>query len=420
MSSQEKGGGAAGQDVAPEGKDAGSATTRRCGFPSCSAVAREVTKKCTACGAMWYCSRDHQRSHWKTHKVKCRGGNVAEAAPGEERHVCGGAGTEAPEGKDVVSLLLPTMLSLKTLSRSCRRKRARQREGVTYACPRCAPAPVIRSVLAPEMVIFLVGAARQREEVPAALQAVYGAEAAREVITDYVGRGLDMARVESIAEMAGCGTFVRALTASSEGHLVSGSDDKTIKLWDTQGERVRTLEGHGRYVHALTVWKGHIVSTGNDRAIKVWDEQGTCVRSLLGGRRGVHALTVWRDNLVSGSTDGSIKLWGEQSDTCTGVLKGHTHGVFALTVWESHLVSGSMNGTIKLWDAEGMCLRTIEAHGLGSVLALAVWEGYLVSGSYDKTIRFWDTEGTCVRSIEAHDGGVYVKIKRERRWRSID
>ena len=90
------------------------------------------------------------------------------------------------------------------------------------------------------------------------------------------------------------------------------------------------------------------------------------------------------------------------------------------TVWESHLVSGSMNGTIKLWDAEGMCLRTIEAHGLGSVLALAVWEGYLVSGSYDKTIRFWDTEGTCVRSIEAHDGGVYVKIKRERRWRSID
>ena len=52
--------------VVPEGKDAGDAM--RCGVPSCS---EEATKKCTACKAVWYCSREHQRAHWKTHKVDC-------------------------------------------------------------------------------------------------------------------------------------------------------------------------------------------------------------------------------------------------------------------------------------------------------------------------------------------------------------
>ena len=95
-------GGAAGRETAPEtapeGKDAAMAAPRRCGFPSCSAAAGEATKKCTACGAMWYCSRDHQRGHWKAHKVECRGGKATGASVGDG--AAGGAGAAAPERKD--------------------------------------------------------------------------------------------------------------------------------------------------------------------------------------------------------------------------------------------------------------------------------------------------------------------------------
>lgn len=56
--------------------------TRRCGLPSCAAAA---TKTCTGCRSTWYCSQEHQRSHWKTHKIECRRGGVkgkaAEALP---------------------------------------------------------------------------------------------------------------------------------------------------------------------------------------------------------------------------------------------------------------------------------------------------------------------------------------------------
>ena len=50
-------------------------TTRvqTCGLPSCSATA---TSKCSSCGAVWYCSRVHQRSHWREHKADCRIGSL--------------------------------------------------------------------------------------------------------------------------------------------------------------------------------------------------------------------------------------------------------------------------------------------------------------------------------------------------------
>ncbi len=39
-----------------------------CGFDECNEVA---TKQCSACKSVYYCSEDHQRAHWKTHKAIC-------------------------------------------------------------------------------------------------------------------------------------------------------------------------------------------------------------------------------------------------------------------------------------------------------------------------------------------------------------
>ena len=45
------------------------AVGKQCGKPSCGV---EATKRCTACGVVGYCSREHQKSHWKTHKAECK------------------------------------------------------------------------------------------------------------------------------------------------------------------------------------------------------------------------------------------------------------------------------------------------------------------------------------------------------------
>ncbi|GMI17466.1 hypothetical protein TrLO_g3640 [Triparma laevis f. longispina] len=39
-----------------------------CGFPGCTSTA---ALRCSRCQATYYCTKEHQRSHWKTHKKNC-------------------------------------------------------------------------------------------------------------------------------------------------------------------------------------------------------------------------------------------------------------------------------------------------------------------------------------------------------------
>ena len=67
---------------------------------------------------------------------------------------------------------------------------------------------------------------------------------------------------------------------------VSGSDDRTLKVWDLeQGALLATLEGHGDGVWAVAVTPDgrRAVSGSDDRTLKVWDlEQGALLATLEG------------------------------------------------------------------------------------------------------------------------------------------
>ncbi|MDF5738486.1 MULTISPECIES: hypothetical protein [unclassified Nostoc] len=67
---------------------------------------------------------------------------------------------------------------------------------------------------------------------------------------------------------------VQSVAFSPDGlTLVSGSDDKTIKLWDVQtGLLIITLFGHESYVESVAFSPDgkNVVSGGYDKTVKVW------------------------------------------------------------------------------------------------------------------------------------------------------
>ena len=68
--------------------------------------------------------------------------------------------------------------------------------------------------------------------------------------------------------------YIRALVYLGDGYLVSGSDDRTIKMWDVnKGELIETLEGHADWVEALVYIKemGFLASCSGDKTIRIWD-----------------------------------------------------------------------------------------------------------------------------------------------------
>ena len=68
---------------------------------------------------------------------------------------------------------------------------------------------------------------------------------------------------------------VNSVAFSSDGQrIVSGSRDKTLKIWDANtGKELQTLKGHTSYVYSVAFSPDgqRIVSGSFDKTLKIWD-----------------------------------------------------------------------------------------------------------------------------------------------------
>jgi ankyrin repeat protein len=113
---------------------------------------------------------------------------------------------------------------------------------------------------------------------------------------------------------------VYCVSISPDGKFaVSGSYDKTCKVWDLQsGKELHTLNGHTNYVWCVSISPDgkYAVSGGNDTTCKVWDLQsGTELNTLNGHTGPVYCVSISPDGkfAVSVSYDKTCKVWDLQS-----------------------------------------------------------------------------------------------------------
>ncbi|KAK3354053.1 HET-R [Lasiosphaeria hispida] len=218
--------------------------------------------------------------------------------------------------------------------------------------------------------------------------------------------------------LEGHGRSVQSVAFSPDGQrLASGSDDETIKIWDTaSGRCLETLKGHGRSVESVTFSPdGQRLASGSyDKTIKIWDTaSGRCLETLKGHGRSVQSVAFSPDGqrLASGSYDETIKIWDTASGRYLETLKGHGHSVKSVTFSPDgqRLASGLYDKTIKIWDtASGRCLETLKGHGRSVQSVAFSPDGQrLASGSYDETIKIWDTaSGRCLETLKGHGRSV--------------
>jgi WD40 repeat protein len=122
--------------------------------------------------------------------------------------------------------------------------------------------------------------------------------------------------------------WVSAVAFSPHGTLVvSGSRDRTVRLWDATTRSLRrTLEGHTEWVCAVAFSPdGTLVASGShDRTVRLWDvATGSLRRTLEGHTDWVRAVAFSPDGtlVASGSHDRTVRLW----DTATGLAREELH-----------------------------------------------------------------------------------------------
>ncbi|MEO1444714.1 MAG: NB-ARC domain-containing protein, partial [Cyanobacteria bacterium J06635_11] len=219
-----------------------------------------------------------------------------------------------------------------------------------------------------------------------------------------------------ISTLQGHQNWVCSVAFSPDGtQLVSGSADRTIRLWDVgTGECLKTLSGHGNWVMSVAFSPDgtQLVSGSADRTIRLWDvSTGECLNTLSGHGHGVWSVAFSPDGtqLVSGSADRTIRLWEVSTGEALKTLKGHEHGVWTVAFSPDGqlLASGSADQTVRLWtikgdDVTGECQQTLVGHNNWVWMVAFSPDGQLLaSGSADQTVRLWEVRRDEVKRDEA-------------------
>ncbi|KAJ7577381.1 dynein regulator [Mycena floridula] len=119
---------------------------------------------------------------------------------------------------------------------------------------------------------------------------------------------------------------------ASFSYVVTGSRDKTVKLWDAiRGQCLWTFVGHDNWIRAIIFHPAgkHLISAADDNTYRIWDlKTGRCVRRIEAHERFVSCIAWGRQALsvhdaeakgtevarvvnviATGSSDQTVKIW---------------------------------------------------------------------------------------------------------------
>jgi len=142
---------------------------------------------------------------------------------------------------------------------------------------------------------------------------------------------------------------VCAIHVGSTGVIISGSWDKTAKVWKDFTLQY-DLKGHQQSVWAVLALKdSHFLTASADRTIKLW-MQNKVMRTYDGHRDAVRGLALLPDlGFASCSNDGEVRAWTMDGDLIY-TLSGHTFFVYSLSVLPNgDLVSAGEDRSVRVW-----------------------------------------------------------------------
>lgn len=204
---------------------------------------------------------------------------------------------------------------------------------------------------------------------------------------------------------------IYSLDFSKDGrHIVSGSGDRTARIWDMETGTQKILEinepeGIDTGVTSVSISAdGRLVAAGSlDCIVRIWDvATGFLVERLQGHDDSVYSVSFTPDGkgLISGSLDKTLKYWDITPLLRTGARKeplplAAPSSPASAARAGLKVIRAGLPDQPNLFDGGergGACTLNFEGHS-DYVLSVAVSHDgqWIVSGSKDRGVHFWES-----------------------------
>ena len=244
---------------------------------------------------------------------------------------------------------------------------------------------------------FLAKAKRHRTQL---LYTIGNHEILKGVLTAPINKAEAIDTLPVTHIFGGHGDMVTAVAWSPDGgHILTGSDDGTARVWDTSTwENTLTLE-HGVCWFNAVVWSpsGTQILTSSDTYVYVWNtttwtkthtlEHSDLVQSVVWSPDGTRILT--------GAYDNTARIWDAKTGTLLSPTITHNEAVSSVG-WSpdgTRILTGAYDNTARIWDAKtGTLLSPTITHN-GAVTSVG-WSPdgtHILTASADYTTHFWET-----------------------------
>lgn len=164
---------------------------------------------------------------------------------------------------------------------------------------------------------------------------------------------------ENLSVMSGHQGAVMELHFTPDGsQIFTCSTDTTLGLWDiATGQRVKKLKGHTTFVNTVQgARRGPqiLVSGSDDSTVKMWDTRKRNSIASFNTNYQVTAVSFndTAEQVFSGGIDNDIKVWDVRKNELLYTMRGHTDTVTGLSLSAdgSYLLSNAMDNTMRIWD----------------------------------------------------------------------
>lgn len=221
------------------------------------------------------------------------------------------------------------------------------------------------------------------------------------------------------------GVITSAAFSPDNTLVVTGSEDKTAKVWDVNdGSLVFDLVGHGGKINDVTFSPDgkYIATASDDHTAHLWDASNGLSKVVMRGHTASVTSVRFSPNsqrIITSSADKTARIWmvGETSSQAT--LTGHGGIVYTAEFHPQRnvVLTASSDHTARLWDADsGKEIFKLALHGdeVNSARFSASGNS-LVTASKDRTARTWDANtGKFQNILSGHTDSVnYAEFDRD-------